>query len=384
MASITRQIKIPEQPDFFLEARHVMAGCFRHQAEQPGLPFAKRPLVSRPDRFAVSPKQMADKFSDVCDYLRVCRTEAEVLLADNNELAALFLLQTNREEAQNQNGFLEGVLASLLALDAAHMSLEDFAQACLEQVQEWAGGEEAGLIDVDIKPDLHQALELVSLLPMNDAQRMSLLRFFSQMDAWYERIRSLLIALEDVCRQAYPKVATRFARKVKELQEAGAQAQPLQWLARMGTDFAALRPEEPLVLQASLIQYNSLGLRFSERPGQPLRVSYGVLFSELDELQDQRRARDEITERQLRALADASRLAVVRQLAQGEKYVQELADSLGLSPATLSHHLNALLQAFLVGVRVEGRRSYYHLNRKELDTLAQDLRCLSQTEGDTP
>ena len=93
-------------------------------------------------------------------------------------------------------------------------------------------------------------------------------------------------------------------------------------------------------------------------------------------MQDARQARDKLTERQLKAIADPTRLGIVRLLQEDEQYVQQLADALELTPATLSHHISQLLQALLVKIRVEGRRSYYSLNRPELAALAEDLHRL--------
>ncbi|HHT07966.1 MAG: ArsR/SmtB family transcription factor [Christensenellales bacterium] len=120
-----------------------------------------------------------------------------------------------------------------------------------------------------------------------------------------------------------------------------------------------------------------MGFRFSEDRRQPLLTMYGLLFDELGKLKDALAMRQELTERQLKALADPNRLRIIRSLRGGERFARQLSDELGLTPATVSHHLNILLVAFLVGSRLEGRNVYYRLNNKGLAGLAEDLRKLA-------
>lgn len=72
-----------------------------------------------------------------------------------------------------------------------------------------------------------------------------------------------------------------------------------------------------------------------------------------------------------RALADESRLRIVRQLALRDAGAQELADAIGVSLNTALHHLRALRQAGLVGRG--GRRQAYRLRRARLASFARRL-----------
>lgn len=63
----------------------------------------------------------------------------------------------------------------------------------------------------------------------------------------------------------------------------------------------------------------------------------------------------------LKALADETRLAVVRQLMSGPKYVAELNQPLELEQSLLSHHLKALREAGIVESQREGKSVLYRL-----------------------
>ena len=63
-----------------------------------------------------------------------------------------------------------------------------------------------------------------------------------------------------------------------------------------------------------------------------------------------------------KALADAQRRRILQLLRQGELPAGRLAEELGLTPATVSHHLSTLKNAELVRVRREGQQRIYALN----------------------
>ena len=75
-------------------------------------------------------------------------------------------------------------------------------------------------------------------------------------------------------------------------------------------------------------------------------------------------------------LAEPRRRRLLELLAQTDQGVLELAETLGISPATCSHHLAALRRAGLVGHRREGRYRDYFLQPAALELATQWLNQL--------
>ncbi|MCX5754074.1 MAG: metalloregulator ArsR/SmtB family transcription factor [Candidatus Krumholzibacteria bacterium] len=69
----------------------------------------------------------------------------------------------------------------------------------------------------------------------------------------------------------------------------------------------------------------------------------------------------ELVARRLKALADASRLAVLGRLCDGEKCVTELVEETGLGQANVSKHLHILLGEGFVLARRYRRNVFYRL-----------------------
>jgi len=83
-----------------------------------------------------------------------------------------------------------------------------------------------------------------------------------------------------------------------------------------------------------------------------------------------------------RSLADPTRLAIVRRLAEGEARVVDLTHQLELPQSTVSTHLACLRDCALVDGRVEGRQVFYSLTRPELLDLLTAAEALLAATGE--
>lgn len=68
----------------------------------------------------------------------------------------------------------------------------------------------------------------------------------------------------------------------------------------------------------------------------------------------------------LKALANETRLSILRLLSVREMCVCELTVALGLTQPTASHHLSILQKAGLVNDRKEGKWVFYSIDKREV------------------
>src|SRR5450759_1378246 len=73
----------------------------------------------------------------------------------------------------------------------------------------------------------------------------------------------------------------------------------------------------------------------------------------------------------LKALADESRLTLLRLLTESEHSVGDLAQRINLGEPTVSHHLTRLREAGLVTLRMAGNQRFYRLNSSGLANFKQ-------------
>jgi DNA-binding HxlR family transcriptional regulator len=86
----------------------------------------------------------------------------------------------------------------------------------------------------------------------------------------------------------------------------------------------------------------------------------------------------------LKALSDRSRLRIVGLLAARPMAVGELADALGLTPATLVHHLRRLSEAELVESTPRPPYVEYRLRLDRLGRLGKQLNAAASPGADSP
>ena len=377
---------IVDEPKFLLQAMQLMDSFYNREPGEDTTGWINRPLVKRKDNFTMPESEINAAFSDVADYLRLIRGEAAACLEGSDSLREIFSLAELDEKGEAKEYFLS--VALLMAGDAdgaSRLTRDDFVKGCLRRLEylselpDTADDEEQGDYDVSAAFSMGDVFSKLNNTLFNDAQRMALLRFFQDIDRYYARVREGLEKLEVICRRHYPLVEKRCREKAERYLRQGSDSMPVRYMYRLVLKGETLRPRDPVHICVTPVLYNSMGFRFFV--DQPLNklVYVGMIYEDLDEMKNKQKRRQESTESQLKAIADPTRLLIVRMLSRRPHYVQELADSLGLSPATLSHHLKVLLEAMLAGIGVEGRRSYYSLNAQELSGLAMDLQAMADT-----
>src|SRR5262245_30704489 len=88
---------------------------------------------------------------------------------------------------------------------------------------------------------------------------------------------------------------------------------------------------------------------------------------------------DELVLQMLKALADESRLALLRRLQQHEYSVGDLAAQIALSEPTVSHHLTKLREVGLVTLRMAGNQRFYRVNERGLEKFKRLAAEIEQT-----
>lgn len=68
-------------------------------------------------------------------------------------------------------------------------------------------------------------------------------------------------------------------------------------------------------------------------------------------------------------LGDTSRVKIIAALLAGAMNVQSLAETVGISPSAISHHMRSLRQMHLVRAHKQGRQVFYSLDDQHVEEL---------------
>ncbi|HHY83129.1 MAG TPA: winged helix-turn-helix transcriptional regulator [Clostridiales bacterium] len=395
MAKWTERVIVSDSPNFYMEAVELVDDYFQwlnesDENKEKSIPWEDRHLVSHPENFTLSPSEVDQLFNDVHRFLSECRKNAAPVIYSRQDLQPYFAIKAS-EHTKEMPGFLKEVLVMSDVQSAKDLTRDEFVTCCLFCLHELSdklhtgefeigSPEEQELYNKLTNPDfdMKEIFDAVTNTSLSDKEQMLILRLFQDIDAIYIKVRETLLLVEQICRENYHIAKDRFANKVKMLKADQGKTYYNEWIERAKLQIDDFRTEEPIYLEVGIIAYGALSIRFTSWQRTKLRLSAGLLFDELCKLEDKGKFRDKMTQKQLKAIADPTRYKIIRQLSIRPQYVQEMADALNLTAATLSHHLAVLQQVLLVGVSIKGRKSYYCLNADELEELGRTLQHMAQ------
>jgi DNA-binding transcriptional ArsR family regulator len=133
---------------------------------------------------------------------------------------------------------------------------------------------------------------------------------------------------------------------------------------------------DPLVIQPTFFYYNSLA--FLDDPwdaeDSPNVIWYlGIKLLPITDLLKQSGDQKQRVQSVLKTLSDPSKLELLKLCAQQPSYGVPLAKELGLTTATVSYHLNALVRLGYLTMSLDGNKVYYET---QTERIIDDLRAV--------
>jgi DNA-binding transcriptional ArsR family regulator len=75
-----------------------------------------------------------------------------------------------------------------------------------------------------------------------------------------------------------------------------------------------------------------------------------------------------------KALGEDIRYKIFNMVNKNEMYMSEIAASLELPAPAICYHINLLIRAKLIKTTIKGRKTYYSINRKQLNAVFKFLK----------
>lgn len=212
--------------------------------------------------------------------------------------------------------------------------------------------------------------------PLEEEDKIILLEVFQHIQDSYESFLGYFGYLQDAYLKNYLPLLPLLEEKVEAAKKN--QGSPYfealkDNISSMG-DMAEGRGE----LFFSLLFPSSLAAGYSVYGDQTIRLYAGVLFLEMEELRLGKEQKEKDLLDTFKALGDENRLKILELVSHKAYYMKELADELKISPSTLSHHVDHLLQVGLLRFYTKGRRVYLELGREKISTLSKSLIQLAE------
>lgn len=215
-------------------------------------------------------------------------------------------------------------------------------------------------------------LERIKELPMPAAMKWNLYLALENPGAYMAGYCHLMEELLPLFYEIYGPLEKRvmaYGRDLeKKLREEGSGA--LKRLSFSILDESLLGDERSKLIVSALLQ--DILLLFQR--GGDSYICWGLEVENLLEILRQRRE-DELNERirVFKNLGDRTRYEVLRFIAQGQSSTKAIAEALGVSSATISYHLNHLLQAKVIRLMRKENKYAYAIDRDFLKNVLREL-----------
>lgn len=329
----------------------------------------------------------AEDFSDYLEFLKDIKSLSQPILeeffsADNEDILDLIYIYKNNNK--NQCGFLIDLLSSSDQLEVEAYSLEDFRLDLYKTFGEFfyleeEVDQELSLSDPEEIYKLVKTCDYIAVLSKSNFSPEDILKLIKALDAYedlYIRLQPLLKALEEVIKDNVPMLADRIENSFKDL-ETSDFAFARSILKDLGFEKYPEKIDQTIKVSLRLVDYNVISLMFSSlRPSGP-NICLGLLTQDLIKTKESA-YKETVFQRKLKALGDPTRFSIINLLRKRPYYLQELAEVLHLSPATLSYHINQLQMDGFLSYSTQGRRSYYSLRKEGFEDLEKSFEYFLQ------
>lgn len=201
-----------------------------------------------------------------------------------------------------------------------------------------------------------------------------------QLISLYENRYNFMLELEEftnrvipIFKAHYPIISNDFDNALNLLEET--------------RDLSAILPEVLTInfpnaketnISIGIFSFNQLSVGYDNNI---LNYSIGIYFFILGELKEKYSSYEEALLSDLKALGDNTRLSIMYNLGKKPMYTQELAEELDLTPATISHHIDILLNNELISITMDvekGKRIYYEINKNKLKSLGLAIESIGE------
>ncbi|MGB4659113.1 MAG: winged helix-turn-helix domain-containing protein [Mobilitalea sp.] len=102
-------------------------------------------------------------------------------------------------------------------------------------------------------------------------------------------------------------------------------------------------------------------------------VRLSILFDERFDLAGKKATKEDVLQVG-KLLSDKSKIDILEYISRKPSYGKEIADELNLSTATISYHMNALLNTGFINANVDANKVYYSLNSERIATSIDDVK----------
>lgn len=349
------EFQVLHTPNFLHEA--LMAVVRRGEADGSA-------IVDRHREYGLAAEELSSMIGACVRYHRAVLEDVQPLLEQNADLMCYFD-DTLPGSKHTPNSIAFGVAELISAAGDGPIADADIDGLMLRILT----GElpEAG--EPSVPPE--EILRRITEMELDDRSKVSLVGFYLGRHEAVRRMRALLAGVAEACERRFDIVEEECRAEADRVREMEGMRDTLLDILRVREGTV----EGGITARMSAISFDSLGMDLDTGRSE---MRLGVHFLRLYALENEQK-NENVSD--FKAIADPTRWKILRLLKHDSMYLSQLAEKLSLTPATVLHHLDVLLETHFVRISVFGeksRRARYSLDPKALRSAARRLTQLAE------
>lgn len=268
-------------------------------------------------------------------------------------------------------------LASMVLPIPEFTSIERFVEKLLELPNDvfmhemWSGWFKLSVVqDILKNPELIFTIE-ENIYIQTDERRQELFELLQDVQTFKEDVANYIyqIGMHESFRTFYESKKSELQLALNEVK--ALELEPLQRAQFvMGKTFRRVSPYKMYYYIPTAV-FDSLRIRIFDE-----NVCI-IIFASKAPLEDKRERSTQLA-KQLKVIADPTRLQLLSMISVQKEYGARLAEFLGITTATVSHHIETLKKASLIREEKIGTIKYFSADKLEIEKLILELKSLIQ------
>ncbi len=347
------------KPDFIYEAAQCLFEAKVKSLED---------LISKHEKFGLTRIGMENMFRPLKSYFDAVSAEILPIYDEYPELSKYFTPFSG--DTGSDCCVAAGIAHNLCEFGKAG-TLEQLDRIISEELNDLSGGKL--FKNGEYFSSLSELLNAVLKVNIDESAKMIYLSLYADRETVIPRMSELLQRCAAVCEKHFDLVSSEYDSFLSDIKKIGSLGEYLEKSIGL-----KLKDADSFVIIPSVFGFSSLFLC-----GMKTQVyRFGIYVLRLEELKKNAGSDDARLVSDLKALGDASRFKIIRLLSEKPMYAQELAERLGLTAATMSHHIGLLLSAQLISITLSDSNDkiiLYRVNSERLALLGERIAALGQS-----
>ena len=330
----------------------------------------EKEIIQNHNSFGKTKEEVEEFFHNYLKYKNILKKEVLPIYYEYPKLDIAFKIGKDENNQAELVRFITSIKVSGYNRPLSNEDRAKIVEGAIVEVLE------NSFVDLEDNPEIGSLSHLLELLETTEKTAEEKLQLISI----YENRCEFMLELEEfvdrvipIFKTHYPIISSDFNNTLNLLEETENLSTIFPEVITV--DFPDV---EETNIGIGIFSFNQLSVGYNDNI---LNYSIGIYFFILSELKEQYSSYEEALLSDLKAISDNTRLNIIYNLAESPMYIQELAEKLDLTPATISHHIDILLKNQLISITMDiekSKRIYYEINKSKLKSLGLAIESIGE------